>query len=60
MNDNSQHVLEEMERRNIPKTKLACYLGMFDFSFDKRLERGLTDDETKQILSVMERRFKDE
>ena len=60
MNDNSQHVLEEMERRHVPKTKLACYLGMFDFLFNKKLERGLTDDETKQILSVMERRFNDE
>ena len=60
MNDNSRRVLEEMERRNVPKTKLACYLGMFDFSFDKRLERGLTNDETKQILSVMEGRFNNE
>lgn len=57
MNDNSRKVLEELKKRNIPQKKLAYYLGMFDFSLERKLERGLTDEETKEAMSVLERRF---
>lgn len=57
MNENSQRVLEELTLRKASKKKLAYYLGMFEFSLDKKLSRGLTDEETKKAMSVIERRF---
>ena len=53
MNKNSQTVLEEMKHQNVSLTTLGVSLGMFEFSLKKRLERGLTDAETQQILSIL-------
>ena len=53
MNENSQIVIDEMERQNVSLTTLGVSLGMFEFSLKKRLERGLTDEETKQMLTIL-------
>lgn len=54
MNDNSKKVINEMKHRNVSKMELALSLGMFVFSFEHRLERGLTDEETRQIMNILE------
>ena len=54
MNDNSLKVVEEMKKRNVSKMELAIALGMFVFSFQNRIERGLTDEETDQIMNILE------
>ncbi len=54
MNANSERILTEMERRNIPLRKLALSLGMFDFSLQNKLDRGLTDSETETMLSKIQ------
>jgi hypothetical protein len=42
-----------MKHQNVSLTTLGVSLGMFEFSLKKRLERGLTDAETQQILSIL-------
>jgi hypothetical protein len=54
MNENSRRVLDELERRKIPLMKLGVPLGMFEFQIKKKLEQGLTDEETKQLLTIVE------
>lgn len=53
MNENSRRVFDEMKRRNVSTSALALRLGMFEFSLEKKLERGLTDTETQRVLKVL-------
>ena len=53
MNENSQRVVDEMKRRDVSTSELALRLGMFEFSLEKRLEKGLSDDETQRVLNVL-------
>lgn len=54
MNENSQRVLDELKKRKIPLMKLGVPLGLFEFQLKKKLEQGLTDDETSQLLTIIE------